>query len=319
MLRDLPHSPDPRVLAGYHLADDAGVFRLSDELALVQSVDFFTPVVDDPYTYGQIAATNALSDIYAMGGKPISALNITVFPSKSLSPEVFAQVLRGGAEKALEAGVPIIGGHTVEGDEPIYGLSVTGTIHPDKLVKPSTGKVGDELVLTKPIGTGVIATALKAGRASVEHEGEAIGWMSRLNAKASEAMLAVGAHACTDVTGFGLAGHLSQMAEASGLGAELNLTAIPTLPGAFDYADRGFIPAGANTNREYFANVIAFASSHEEAAEALLTDPQTSGGLLVALDPSIVERFLDLVNAAGETGWRIGRLVADQPGHISVV
>ena len=213
MLRDLPFLHDPRVLSGRDLADDAGIFRLSEELALIQTVDFFTPVVDDPYTFGQIAAANALSDIYAMGGTPLTALNITVFPTKSLPLDLLSHILRGGSEKAAEAGVSIIGGHTVEGEEPMYGMSVTGTIHPDRIVQPSGGMAGDVLVLTKPLGTGVIATALKAGRASEEHERVAIGWMSRLNDTASRAMIRRGAHASTDVTGFGLLGHLGQWLE----------------------------------------------------------------------------------------------------------
>ena len=319
MLRDLPIIHDSRILSGRDLADDSGIFRLTDDIALVQTIDFFTPVVDDPYTYGQIAAANALSDVYAMGGTPLTALNVTVYPTKTLSLSILTEILRGGSDKTTEAGVPIIGGHTVDGDEPMYGLSVTGTIHPDRIVKPSGGQWGDVLVITKPIGTGVIATALKAGKARPGAVDEAMSWMSRLNRSASQAMIAAGARASTDVTGFGLLGHLSEMARASGLAAELNFNQIPVMSEALEYADAGFIPEGGRTNAAYVNHQVHFADSVPEAWRLLLNDPQTSGGLIVAVPDANVDTLLTRLTGAGDVAARIGRLIKGSPGHVQVV
>jgi selenide,water dikinase len=318
VLRDLPHFHDPRVLAGEDMADDAGVFRLTDDLALVQSIDFFTPVVDDPHTYGQIAAANAFSDIYAMGGTPLTALNVAVFPSKTLPMPILSEIMRGGAEKAAEAGVAIIGGHTVDGDEPMYGLSVTGVVDPDRLVRPSGGAAGDALVLTKPLGTGVVATALKAGFAKASHVAEAVRWMSRLNRTAAEAMKDADAHASTDITGFGLLGHLSEMARASGLAVELDAAAVPAMSGAAEYGEAGFVPRGGVTNREYSSSVVTFAASVPEHIRILLNDPQTSGGLVIALPQPQSATLCALLQASGDAADRVGRLVEGQPGHIHV-
>ncbi len=318
MLRDLPHPHDPRVLAGHDLADDAGIFRLTDEIALIQTVDFFTPVVDDPYTFGQIAAANALSDIYAMGGVPVTALNVAVFPTKSLPVEVLSEILRGGVDKATEAGVAVVGGHTVEGDEPMYGLAVTGTIHPERIVKPSGARPADVLILTKPLGTGVIATALKSGHASPAHINAAIEWMTRINAGASTAMVESQCHAATDVTGFGFLGHLSQMAAASHLSAAVIGNSIPLMPGAFDYARRGFIPAGGRTNEEYFRRLVEFGADIDPDTQALLHDPQTSGGLLIDLPESRADTLVTLLSDAGHSSWVVGHLVEGEPGSVRV-
>ena len=318
MLRDLPHLSDSRILAGQDLADDAGVFRLTDDLALIQTVDFFTPVVDDPFTFGQIAAANALSDIYAMGGTPITALNVSVFPTGALDVEILSKILKGGYETAAEASVAIIGGHTVQGEEPMYGLAVSGTIHPDRIVKPSGGRAGDVLILTKPIGTGVISTAQKASRAAAEHESAAIGWMTRLNGPASATMLAADASCSTDVTGFGLLGHLSQMARASGVAAEVTASAVPLLPGAFEYARRGFVPAGGRTNEEFFASSMEFAEEVDEDIQVLFHDPQTSGGLLFAVSESRSSQVVEGTEGLDGSAWVIGRLMPGEPGHVSV-
>ena len=318
VLRDLPHNHDPRVLAGYDLADDAGIFRLQDHLALIQTVDFFTPVVDDPYTFGQIAAANALSDIYAMGGTPVTALNVTVYPTKSLPIDILSQILTGGADKAREAGVAVIGGHTVEGEEPMYGLAVTGIIDPDHIVKPSGGLPGDVIILTKPLGTGVIATALKAGRATGEHVEAAVDWMKRLSAQASLVMVESKASASTDVTGFGFLGHLSQMARASSTMAEIRAQAVPLMPGAYDYARRGFIPAGGRSNEEFFEPHVQFATDVDEDTRALFYDPQTSGGLLMAVDASRSESLVQRLRDGGEMGWIVGVLAEGDAGSVLV-
>jgi selenide, water dikinase len=219
VLRHLPAQSDPALLSGTELGDDAAVYRLTGDLALVQTVDFFTPIVDDPYTFGRIAAANALSDVYAVGGTPLTALNIVGFPVKSLPLALLGEILRGGADMAAEAGVVIVGGHTIEDDEPKYGLAVTGTVHPNRFLSGRGAQTGDVLVLTKPLGTGVISTALKAGAVRPEHLTEAVRWMTTLNRDAARAMLAAGAHAVSDITGFGLLGHLAEMCELSGVSA----------------------------------------------------------------------------------------------------
>lgn len=319
MLRDLPVLHDPRVLAGRHLADDAGIYRLTDDIALVQSIDFFTPIVDDPFTYGQIAAANSLSDIYAMGGMPLTALNIAVYPSKTLPVDALTDILRGGAAKAKEAGVPIIGGHTVEGDEPMYGLSVTGVVHPDRIIKASTGQAGDLLILTKALGTGVIATALKAGSARKEDVEAAVLSMTRLNKAASQTMVSAGVHAATDITGFGLLGHLVEMARAGSLAAEVHTANVSFLEGAPDYASRGYVPAGGRSNEEYVSGSVEWAHSISERIRILLTDPQTSGGLLIAIAESDAERLKQALLESGDLADVVGRLVAGPPGHISIL
>lgn len=275
VLPGVPRLNDPNVLVGFDTADDAGVYRLSPECALVQTVDFFTPIVDDPRTYGRIAAANALSDIYAMGGRPISALSILCYPAKG-DLEDLREILAGGAEKLIEAGCALVGGHSVGDDEIKFGYSVTGIVHPDRIWTNAGARPGDVLVLTKPIGTGVIATALKRGMAQDEHVEASIESMSRLNRIEAEA------HGCTDITGFGLMGHAREMALASGVTLEFDAVAIELLPGALEYSAAGARPGGLTNNRAFASCAVKIDGELDEALEALLYDPQTSGGLLLS-------------------------------------
>ncbi len=283
MLRQLPRRPDANLLLGDNPADDAAVYRLSDRLALVQTVDFFTPIVDDPYDFGRIAAANSLSDVYAVGGRPLHALNVVGFPIKTLPVDVLTAILRGGADMAAEAGISIIGGHTVDDEEPKYGLSVTGTVEPKSMVTTRGAQPGDRLILTKPIGTGVVGTALKNQAASRAHTNSAVAWMTKLNRAASESMVVSGASACTDVSGYGLLGHLLDVCRASGVDAHISAHDVPLLPGAEEYAKSGYSPAGTHTNLEYLAESVRWLNGVDETSRLLLADPQTSGGLLIAL------------------------------------
>src|SRR5262245_20828356 len=257
LLPSLPSVTDPAVLVGSATADDAAVYRLDDERALVLTTDFFTPIVDDPYDFGAIAAANALSDVYAMGGRPLTALNLVGFPAE-LEVEVLGEILRGGAEKAREAGIDLVGGHTIKSEEPIYGLAVTGLVHPDRVVSNAGGRPGDRLVLTKPIGTGIVTTAAKNDEDSRGAIAEAIEWMSTLNRAAAEAMTTVGVgaagvHAATDITGFGLLGHLRNIVRASGCGAVIERARVPVLAAAQVYVQRGIAPGGSHANRRFLA------------------------------------------------------------------
>ena len=278
MLRAIPRVANSNVLVGFDTSDDAGVYRLTPELALVQTVDFFAPIVDDPFTFGAIAAANALSDVYAMGGAPISALSILAWPAKG-DLEDLEEILKGGASKIHEAGAVLLGGHSVSDDEVKFGYAVTGTIHPARILTNAGAQSGDALVLTKPLGTGVITTALKRGIARPEHVAASVESMLKLNREACEWMLRLKAHACTDVTGFGLLGHAREMAVASGATLEINVQNLDYLPGALEYASSGALPGGLHRNRE-------FVSPFVEGGEAnhLLYDPQTSGGLLISMD-----------------------------------
>jgi selenide, water dikinase len=275
-LAGLPRVNHPDVLVGFDTCDDAGVFRLTSDLALVQTVDFFTPIVDDPYTFGAIAAANSLSDIFAMGGKPMSALSILCYPGNG-DVDVLRDILRGGAEKLQEAGCVLLGGHSVADDEIKFGFSVTGTVHPDRVWTNAGAKPGDLLALTKPIGTGVISTALKRGMASDEHVQSSIRSMLTLNSAPAFA------NSCTDITGFGLLGHAREMAVASGVTLEIDVDAVPFLPGALEYARAGAIPGGSKNNREFVSACVHTARKIPAEIDALLHDPQTSGGLLISL------------------------------------
>src|SRR4051794_35739239 len=282
----LPRPTDPRVLVGSDTADDAGVFRLTDELALVQTVDFFTPIVDDPYAFGRIAATNALSDVYAMGGTPITCLNLVAYPIGQLGPELLGEVLRGGADAAAEAGASVVGGHSIDDPEPKYGMAVTGTVHPDHLLTNAGGRAGDALVLTKPLGAGAVATAIKRGLAGDALVERAIAVMTTLNAAACEQALAAGAHAATDVSGFGLLNHLNELALASGLAAEVDAAAVPAIEGVLELlASGGAIAGGTRRNRDHAEEFSTFAAGVDEARRWLVCDAMTSGGLLVAVPP----------------------------------
>jgi selenide,water dikinase len=297
VLHELPPIDDPNVLVGTATADDAGVYRLSDTLAIAQTVDFFTPIVDDPYTYGAIAAANALSDIYAMGATPITALAIVALP-EDLDLPVMQAILRGGSDKAREAGINVIGGHTIKDDEPKYGLAVTGVLHPDRIIRNSTAKPGDALFLTKPIGTGILTTARRSDAISEDALAEAIASMTALNRGAAHAMERVRAHAATDVTGFGLIGHLREMLEGSGVGAEIDASAVPLLRGALELARSGSVPGGTRTNyRQAQEAGVEFDSAVDEATRLVLCDAQTSGGLIVAVDPTQAHRFAESAEA----------------------
>ncbi len=301
MLGDLPVNNDDRVLIDYRTSDDAGVYRLDEALALVQTVDFFAPIVDDPYTFGQIAAANALSDVYAMGGQPLTALNIVAFPKDKLPLSVLTDVLRGGLDKVHEAGAHIIGGHTVLDDELKYGLAVTGKAHPKFLLTNAGARAGDKLILTKPLGSGILATAIKLGSLDAGAQAEVLASMTALNGGASRAALAVGSRCATDVTGFGLLGHASHVARTSSVTLRITAAAVPAFTGAVAAWEGGFRTAGADRNLEY-VNALVDWGDATDAQRALLVDPQTSGGLLVAVGPDRVAAYLSKVAGAVEIG-----------------
>jgi selenide,water dikinase len=300
----MPRWADENVLVGFDTADDAGVYKLTAELALVQTVDFFTPIVDDPYTYGAIAAVNALSDVYAMGGRPISSLSILAYPASG-DPDDLAQILKGGAEKMHEAGCSILGGHSVADDEIKFGYAVTGTIHPARVKANAGARPGDALVFTKRLGTGVIATALKRGIASEWHVNESVQSMLTLNRRACEAMLEFDVHGCTDVTGFGLIGHAREMAVASGVTLEIAVDQLQFLPGALDYARQGALPGGLKNNREFASPAVETGRELPRELEDLLYDPQTAGGLLIALPEADAAAY----QHAFDSAYRIGRVL----------
>lgn len=290
-MRDLNRIESDRLIVGYDTTDDAAVFKMTDKKAIIQSLDFFTPVVDDPYMYGQIAAANALSDIFAMGGKPTMALNIVGFPS-CLDPEILHEILKGGADKVKEAGAILVGGHSIEDDEPKYGLSVTGEVEIDQIMSNDNAKVGDALVLTKPLGVGILLTALKADLLD-ESQIEAVTKnMSLLNNIASEGATTFDAHSITDVTGFGFLGHAYEMAKGSDVSFQINSEAINILPGAVENAEIGIIPAGAYENQAYIEEHVIFDASVETAIRDIMFDPQTSGGLLISIPKAQVEDLM---------------------------
>lgn len=297
----MPRIANPNVLAGFETADDAGVYRLGPDLAMVQTVDFFTPIVDDPFTFGAISAANALSDIYAMGGAPVSALSIVAFPGDGDS-DILEAILRGGLEKMREAGCAVIGGHSVSDPEIKFGYAVTGTIHPDRIQRNSTARAGDALVFTKALGTGVIATALKRGIAQPAWVNAAVESMLTLNRAACDAMLRFDTHACTDITGFGFLGHAREMALGSGVTLEVDSARVPLLPGALDCARAGAIPGGLNNNRDFVASCVDPANEIDPALADLLYDPQTSGGLLISLPEADAARLESLLPAARRVG-----------------
>ncbi len=300
----IPRWPNENVLIGFDTADDAGVYKLTAELALVQTVDFFTPIVDDPFTFGAIAAANALSDVYAMGGRPISALSIVAYPANG-DIEDLQQILTGGAEKMREAGCSILGGHSVADDEIKFGYAVTGTVHPARVIANAGAVPGDALVLTKRLGTGVIGTALKRELAAPEHVEESVKQMLTLNRHAAEAMGRLSVHGCTDVTGFGLIGHAREMALASGVTLEIEIARVQFLPGALEYARLGAVPGGLKNNREFASCAVEAARQLPREIEDLLYDPQTSGGLLVSLPEADAVRLEQALQGA----YRIGRVL----------
>ena len=312
LLADLTQPPHPNVLVGFETSDDAGVYRVRDDLALVQTVDFFTPIVDDPFDFGRIAATNALSDIYAMGATPLSALNLVAFSLEELGGEVLVAILRGAAAVAAEANVAIVGGHSIDDAEPKFGLAVTGVVHPDEVITNSTARAGDALVLTKPVGAGAVSTAVKRGLPGAPLAA-AVSVMTELNREASEAARAADAHAMTDITGFGLLGHLHELALASGLAAEIDAAAVPAIEGVVDLLadpEERAVAGGTRRNRAHAEHFATFAPDTPEAKRWLVCDAMTSGGLLVAVD---------VLRAAELPGAVVGRLLDGPAGTISVL
>ena len=319
MLRQLPPVSDPNLLVGFDTADDAAVYKLNDRTALVQTVDFFPPVVDDAFSFGAIAAANAFSDVYAMGGRPLLALNIVGFPV-DLPKEILGRILQGGGAKAQEAGVLVIGGHTVDDAEPKYGMAVTGTVEPGKQITNAGAKPGDALVITKPIGTGIITTAGKREQVSAGVLDNAVAVMSALNKAASEAMVEVGVHACVDVTGFGLIGHLLGMLNASNASAEVRFADVPLLEGAERLAADGLAPGGTQRNRNAAENSVEWATGLQEHEKLLMCDAQTSGGLLIALPEDRKDALLAELQSRGVASAAVvGRITDDVPKTVRVV
>ena len=302
-----PAERHPEVIVGLSVSDDAAVYRLNDEVAIIQTLDFFTPIVDDPYDYGAIAAANAMSDVYAMGGEVVLALNICGFPP-DLPLEMTREILRGGGEKVAEAGGVLAGGHTIDDEEPKYGLSVMGIVHPDQVWTKAAARPGDVLVLTKPLGVGIITTVLKAGQADPAHLAPAVESMKRLNRQAAELIGRVGVRAATDITGFALLGHSYEMAEKSGVGLRFDVSRLPFLPGAREYADLWLFPGGTCNNERAYEHAVTFAPEIEEEMRQLLYTPETSGGLLVAVPPADVDRLVRLFGKASHPCWAVGEV-----------
>ncbi len=317
VLCQLPKTYDENLIIGLDTSDDAAVYKVNDDLAIIQTLDFFTPVVDDPYTFGQIAATNSLSDVYAMGGQPIMAMNIVCFPN-CLSPDVLVQILKGGHDKVQEAGAILVGGHTVEDDEPKYGLSVTGFVHPDKVLANGGAKPKDLLVLTKPIGTGIINTAIKGGLADKKSYDEAVKVMTTLNKYAKEAIDKVGVNGCTDITGFGFLGHSLEMAMASSVSLKIDHDKIPLIEGALYFAQMGLVPAGTYKNEAYIGDRVKFLVDIPVENKDILFDPQTSGGLLISVPEDKVDKLLEELKNTPTSFSVVGEVVEKQDYYIYV-
>ena len=317
VLCHLPRTFDEKLIVGLDTSDDAAVYKINDDLALIQTLDFFTPVVDDPYVFGQIAATNSISDVYAMGGEPKLAMNIVCFPN-CLSPDVLVQILKGGQDKVKEAGAILVGGHTVEDNEPKYGLSVAGFVHPDRVLTNSNAKPGDVLVLTKPLGLGIINTAIKGQIADKTSYDEAIKVMSTLNKYGKEAVDKVKANSMTDITGFGLLGHALEMAEGSSVTIKINYKKVPLISNTLEYAQMGLVPAGAYANRGHIGDKVKFTDEVSETVKDALFDPQTSGGLLISIPKDNVDLLLEeLVNTP--TKYAVIGEVAPKEDHYLIV
>jgi selenide,water dikinase len=304
---------------GLDRADDAGVYKITDDIAIVQTVDFFTPIVDDPYWFGQIAAANALSDVYAMGGTPKTAMNLVAFPVKQMDISILRQIIQGGLDKMKEAGVVLVGGHSVEDNELKYGLSVTGFIHPNRILMKKNLKAKDRLILTKPLGTGIVNTAIKGGLASEEVTEYATRLMAALNRDASEVMQHYPVHACTDITGFGLIGHLAEMVTGSRSGIGIHTAMIPIIPEAIEYAAMGLVPAGAYKNREFREDMVDMSPFVDRIVQDILFDPQTSGGLLICVEKESADDLLDGLREKGmEKAAIIGEVLSEPEGRIVV-
>lgn len=317
ILANLQVSMDPNLLVGTSSSDDAAVYRINEHQAIVQTVDFFTPIVDDPYDFGAIAATNAISDIYAMGAKPLFALNVVAFPSKKLPGEVLQAILKGAGDKASEAGISIVGGHSIDDEEPKFGMTVTGIVHPDKILMNNSAKPGDVLILTKPLGTGIISTAIRKELASVESMKEAVKWMTTLNRAASEVLADFPVNACTDVTGFGLMGHLSEVSRGSRVEAEVLFSEVPKMKNIDAYAVAGAIAGGTKGNYEYYSQWIEWDDNLNQIERYILSDAQTSGGLLVSIPESSAQALLDALISKGVTESKIiGRILGAGEGTL---
>lgn len=295
----MPAETDPNLIVGQGTADDAGVYRLTDDLALIQTVDFFTPIVNEPYDFGRIAVANALSDVYAMGGRPLTAMNIVCFPVSQMDKAILKEILRGALEKLRESGTVLAGGHSVDDVELKYGLAVTGIVSPDKVWTNAGARPGDILLLTKPLGTGILATAIKAGFIAADVEKRAIEVMATLNRKATEVMTAYPVHACTDITGFGLLGHALEMASASRVTLSIDVMKVPVLPDVLDYSGMGLIPAGSHSNRNFCVRSVRETRPMDPIYLDILVDAQTSGGLLLAVAPAVGTAALNDLRAAG--------------------
>lgn len=317
ILNKLPVVSDVNVLVGTISSDDAAVYRLNDDQAVVQTVDFFTPIVDDPYDFGAIAATNAISDIYAMGAKPLFALNIVAFPSKKLDGHILEAILKGASDKAMEAGIFILGGHSIDDEEPKFGMTVSGLIHPGKILRNNGAKPGDVLILTKPIGTGIISTAIRKGLADADSMQEAIGWMKTLNKKASEVLQDFSVNACTDVTGFGLMGHLSEMTRGSGVGAEVFFSRLPIMSNISQLAEKGAVAGGTKGNYEYYSQWIDWDEKLDQIQRYIFCDAQTSGGLLISVDKRDAQSLLSALHNQGiSVAAIIGEITIGEKGRI---
>jgi selenide,water dikinase len=319
LLDSLPKITDPNVLVGSATADDAAVYKLSDELALVFTTDFFTPIVDRPYDFGAVAAANALSDVYAMGGAPLTALSIVGFPDTALSPEVLVDILKGAADKAAEADIAIVGGHTIKSEEPIFGLAVVGKVAPSRVLSNTGARAGDVLILTKPLGLGIITTAAKNGEDKLGAIETAIRVMTTLNRIAAEEFVSAGAHALTDITGFGLLGHLRNVVTASNVSAQIDFSRVPVLPAAVEYVNSGIYPGGTNANHKFLADWVAYADDVTKEQQLLLCDAQTSGGLLAAVATDRAEAVVSALRARGVAdAVAIGRIKSADAGRIFV-
>ncbi|MFC4023352.1 selenide, water dikinase SelD [Oceanobacillus longus] len=320
VLRDLPPaSPNSDLLVGLDTSDDAGVYRLNDELAMVQTVDFFTPIVDDPYAFGQVAAANAISDVYAMGGKPLTALNIVAFPISTLDKQILTDILRGAGDKLKEAGITLVGGHSIDDNEPKFGLAVTGIVHPDKIRTNAGAKAGDKLILTKPIGVGITTTSIKRNLVTEEEIARVTNVMSTLNKTASETMESYDVHACTDVTGFGLLGHASEMAKGSNTGIRIYNEQVPMLSRVRELAEAGAVPGGTKNNFDHLKNDVTFPETMDQIDQWILCDAVTSGGLLISVSDKEADDLLLKLQHAGVEAAIIGEVTEDHPGHINVL
>lgn len=319
-LKGLPCMTNINLIRGLDCPDDAGVYKLTSKLAIIQTVDFFTPIVDDPYAFGLIAAANSMSDVYAMGGKPLTAMNIVCFPTGTLNISILNKILKGGAEKIMEAGALLVGGHTVDDKELKYGLSVTGIVHPDKMITNSGARPGDKLILTKPVGTGILGTAVKAGLVNKKTVKIMTESMATLNDKAAELMQEVGVNGCTDITGFGFIGHTAVMAKNSQAGITIFSDSIPLLPDAVDFAQKGVLPGGSHRNREFYSHLVTFANGIPQHMQDILFDAQTSGGLLISVAAGKAEKLLQKLHRAGvKDSTIIGEVTKEHKGRLVIV